>query len=71
LNIFEGLTTCTSLAAGGSTEDLLKSIMNAPLVRCDQVQWSFVGISMAGWNAIISFAAAATVAFMLRREVRS
>ena len=28
--------------------------MNAPLVRCDEVQWSLLGISMAGWNAILS-----------------
>ena len=28
-------------------DDLLKAIMEAPLVRCDEVQWSFLGISMA------------------------
>jgi disulfide bond formation protein DsbB len=68
LKIFEGLTTCTSFAAGASNEELLKSILNAPLVRCDQVQWSFLGISMAGWNAIISLGGAALISLMLRRE---
>ncbi len=71
LKIFEGLTTCTSFAAGASNEDLLKSILKAPLVRCDQVQWSFLGISMAGWNAIISLGGAALIAFMLQREKRA
>jgi disulfide bond formation protein DsbB len=71
LKIFQGLTTCTSHAAGATPEDLLKSIMNAPLVRCDQVQWSFLGISMAGWNAIISLSGAAVIAFLLRREAKA
>lgn len=71
LKIFEGLTTCTSFAAGASNEELLKSILNAPLVRCDQVQWSFLGISMAGWNAIISLGGAALIALLLRKERRA
>ena len=32
--------------------------MTAPLVRCDEIAWSLMGISMAGWNAIVSFALA-------------
>lgn len=71
LKIFEGITTCTSVASGGSPDELLKSIMNAPVVRCDQVQWSFLGISMAGWNAIISLTGAAAVLWLLRREARA
>jgi disulfide bond formation protein DsbB len=29
--------------------------MAAPLIRCDEIAWSLMGISMAGWNAILSF----------------
>jgi disulfide bond formation protein DsbB len=66
--VFEGFTQCTSAASGGSTEDLLKSIMNAPLIRCDQIQWEFLGLSMAGWNAIISTVFALLILwFSLRR----
>ncbi|HQU69356.1 MAG TPA: disulfide bond formation protein B [Albidovulum sp.] len=51
-----GPTTCTSGGAlSGSTEDLLGQIMAAPLVRCDEIAWSFAGLSMASWNAILSF----------------
>ena len=67
LGVFEGLTTCTSLASGASTAELLNSIMNAPLVRCDQVQWAFLGISMAGWNAILSLGGAALIAWLTLR----
>jgi disulfide bond formation protein DsbB len=70
LKIFEGLTTCTSEARGATTADLLKSIVAAPLIRCDQVQWSFLGISMAGWNAILSLGGAATIAFLTLRGSR-
>ena len=40
--------------AAMSTQDLLAAINAAPVVRCDQVAWSLFGISMAGWNAILS-----------------
>ena len=68
LGIFEGITTCTAMASGGSTADLLKQISQAPLVRCDQVQFEFLGISMAGWNAILSLGGAATIAFLTHRR---
>jgi len=64
LKIFEGFTTCTSTAHGTSTEDLLKQIVAAPMVRCDQVQWSLFGISLAGWNAILSLGGAAVITFL-------
>jgi len=64
LKIFEGFTTCTSTVHGTSTEDLLKQIVAAPMVRCDQVQWSLFGISLAGWNAILSLGGAAVIAFL-------
>lgn len=66
LDIFEGLTTCTTTASGTGA-DLLKDIMNAPLVRCDQVQFSFLGISMAGWNAILSLGGALAILLLSRR----
>jgi disulfide bond formation protein DsbB len=66
--IFEGITTCTALPRGASTADLLKQISQAPLVRCDQVQFQFLGISMAGWNAILSLGGAALIAMLLLRR---
>ncbi len=69
--VFEGITTCTALARSGSTADLLKQITHAPLVRCDQVQWRFLGISMAGWNAILSLSGAAAVFLLTLRRGRA
>ena len=64
LGIFQGLTACSSAAAAGSTDELLKEILATPLVRCDQVQFSVLGISMAGWNALLSLGGAAAIAFL-------
>ena len=64
LGIFEGFTTCTSTARAATTKDLLEQLMKVPLVRCDQVQWAFLGISMAGWNAILSLGGATLIAWL-------
>ena len=60
LGWWEGLTTCTT---SGATS--LEDIMKVPLVRCDDVQWSLFGISLAGFNAIFSLGGAALVAILL------
>ena len=60
---WEGLTRCSS---GGAMT--LDELMNVPLVRCDQVQFSFLAVSMAGWNAVISLGSAAAIALLLRRK---
>ena len=62
---WEGPTQCsTSLPTGG---DLMGSIIAAPLVRCDQIPWSFLGLSMAGWNALISAAALVAAIWLWRK----
>jgi disulfide bond formation protein DsbB len=59
--IFEGFTQCTATAKGLDAAELLKQITHAPLVRCDEVQFRFLGISLAGWNAILSLGGAALI----------
>ena len=63
---WEGLTACTSEVKLG--DDPLSAILNAPMVRCDQVQWSLAGISLAGFNFLISAPAALLIFALLRRE---
>ena len=70
-DIFEGFTQCTSTNPGASVDDLLKSILDAPLIRCDEVQWSFLGISMAGWNAILSILGALFILWLSLRRPRT
>ena len=68
--VFEGFTQCTATGKGLSNADLLKQITHAPLIRCDEVQFRFLGISMAGWNAILSLGGAATILFLTFRGRR-
>ncbi len=58
---WQGPDTCT---AGGniggiSPEDLLEQILAAPVIRCTDVAWQMFGLSMASWNAVLSFGLAA------------
>ena len=50
-----GPTACTGTGAGISFEDL-GDINAARVVPCDVVQFRFLGISLAGYNALISAA---------------
>ena len=52
---WQGPSSCTSSAIEGiSTDDLINQIMSAPMVRCDEIPWALWGLSMAGWNAVLS-----------------
>ena len=52
-------SACAAPMTGGSIEDIRAQIMAAPLVRCDEVPWSLAGLSLAGWNALVSVVVAA------------
>ncbi len=52
---WEGPTSCSSQSISGlSADELFDQIMSAPVVRCDEVAWSLMGLSMASWNMVIS-----------------
>ena len=57
-SIFQGPQSCSSsnlsLVSEKSAEALLKEILNTSVVRCNEVTWSFSGLSMATWNLILS-----------------
>ena len=59
-SIFQGPQSCSSsnlsLVSEKSAETLLKEILNTSVVRCNEVIWSFMGLSMATWNLILSVA---------------
>lgn len=70
--IFEGFTQCTAMPTKGlSAAELLNQISHAPLIRCDEVQFRFFGISMAGWNAILSLGGAALILFFSLKAKRT
>jgi disulfide bond formation protein DsbB len=51
---WQGITKCAASLSSGSATDIMEQILAQPLVRCDAIPWSLFGISMAGWNAMVS-----------------
>lgn len=64
--VFAGITECSN-GGGASLED----IMARPMIRCDEIQFSFLGVSMAGWNAILSLSGALVVAWLSLKRPRT
>ncbi len=67
-----GPASCTSSSTPASLAELKAQIMAAPVVLCDQISWSLFGVSLAGYNAIVSIiiglASLMTVWSSARRE---
>ena len=56
---WQGTAECGStLGTSMSLEELRRALLAQPVVRCDEVAWSMFGISMAGYNMLISLALA-------------
>lgn len=52
---WEGPATCTAPGAGDMSADAaFEQMMAAPLIRCDEVAWQMLGLSMASWNVVAS-----------------
>ena len=68
---WDGITSCAAILQTGSGESALDAIMNAPLVRCDEPAWTLLGISLAGFNFLISAAASLFVFNQLRKDAKA
>jgi disulfide bond formation protein DsbB len=51
---WQGLTRCTAPPTAGDAKSMMADILAQPLVRCDAIPWQMFGISMAGWNFVVS-----------------
>lgn len=51
---FEGPTACSGSIDGDTVEELKQQLLAQPIVLCEEVQWSLFGISLAGYNFLIS-----------------
>ena len=65
---WEGFTSCASQVVFKPGGDALEAILGGPKVRCDEVQWSLLGVSLAGYNFLFSVAAAAITFALVRRR---
>jgi disulfide bond formation protein DsbB len=70
-HLWAGPQACSgNIPRGLSPEELRKYLFAAKMIRCDQAAWSMWGISMAGWNAILSAALAFVLASGVVRLMR-
>ena len=68
---WQGPTDCTGPVGNlGSAGDLLKRLDTVKVIRCDEVQWRFLGLSLAGYNVLISLMMAAISGWGLAATVR-
>ncbi len=68
---WQGPTDCTGPVGNlGSAGNLLARLDSVKVVRCDEVQWRFLGLSLAGYNVLISLLMAALAAWGLVRSAK-
>ena len=61
---WQGPADCTGPAANlGSAGNLLERLGTVKVIQCDEVQWRFLGLSLAGYNALISLLMVALAAW--------
>lgn len=58
---------CSASALSGPSEAIRAQILHAPLVACNAVAASFLGISMAAWNAMGALGLCAVALYILRK----
>src|SRR5215212_10599738 len=65
---WEGPRDCSGpIDSLGSARDMLTRLQNTRVVRCDEAAWRFLGLSLAGYNVLISLALAALAIWGLVR----
>src|SRR4051812_24962969 len=64
-----GPTDCSGPIDKLGAGSLLNRLQNIHIVRCDQAAWRLFGISLAGYDVIVSLILAAAAAFGFRRAL--
>ncbi|SNR43729.1 disulfide bond formation protein B [Paracoccus sediminis] len=73
LSLWAGPTQCSGTVgnlASMAPADLMERLQSAPVVRCDEVAWRFLGLSMAAWNAVLSAGLAVVWGIAAKRPSR-
>ncbi len=69
LHIWQGFSTCSSSITATTVAELKAALAVTPIVRCDAVQWTLFGFSMANYNSVLSLVLAGhCLYFFLRRK---
>jgi disulfide bond formation protein DsbB len=66
--LWKGPADCTGPIMNLDSGSLLESIKTVKVIRCDEVQWRFLGLSLAGYNVLISLALVAVAGWGVQRS---
>jgi disulfide bond formation protein DsbB len=70
-HFWQGPTDCSGPVVDlGSAGNLLQRLDTVKVIRCDEVQWRFLGLSLAGYNVLISLLMAAIAVWGIGRVAR-
>ncbi|POR51773.1 disulfide bond formation protein B [Bosea psychrotolerans] len=65
---FPGPTDCAGAApSAAGVQDFLKQLQTVKVVSCTEAAWRFLGLSLAGWNALASLVLLVAALFGLAR----
>jgi disulfide bond formation protein DsbB len=67
MNFWKGPDECSS--AIDFSKDTLKYLLNKSTIKCDEVMFKILGLSLAGWNAIMSFAMFFVVSIFINKRL--
>jgi disulfide bond formation protein DsbB len=69
--LWTGPTECSGPVVDlGKAGNLLERLDSVKVIRCDEVQWRFLGLSLAGYNVLISLSMAAIAAWGIVKPAR-
>jgi disulfide bond formation protein DsbB len=69
---WQGPTECSGPVLDlGKAGSLFDNLDKVKVIRCDEVQWRFLGLSLAGYNVLISLLMAALAAWGVARSKRA
>jgi disulfide bond formation protein DsbB len=68
---WQGPTECSGPVLDlGKAGSLFDNLDKVKVIRCDEVQWRFLGVSLAGYNVLISLLMAALAAWGIVKSMR-
>ena len=67
MNFWKGPDECSSTI--DFSKDILKYLLNKSTIKCDEVMFKILGLSLAGWNAIMSFAMFFVVSIFINKRL--
>jgi disulfide bond formation protein DsbB len=69
--LWAGPAECSGPAELGPATDFMKRLQTINITRCDEAAWRFLGLSLAGYNVLISAALAGVALFGAKAAAQS